>query len=315
MTQETIEDSNYNDDEIDFKAIYKIISAKKFFIIILTSVFALLSILYALNTPNIYTSKTLLIPSTNEGSVSNPSLGGLSLSSVAGVAGLKIPSSNVPKSQEGIERIKSFEFFSTYFLPNIKLENIIAVKDWLPEKNILIYDDSLFDSNNKKWIRKASYPRETTPSSQEAFSRYKELLSIYQEKNSAFITISINHHSPYIAKKWLEIIVYEINESMRKYDEELASKSISYLNEVALSTNIQSIKEAITNLLETQIKKLMLTSSNESYVFKIIDSPIVPEEKSKPRRYIICLLGTLMGLILSLIIVFIQNYLKNKSTN
>jgi len=153
MTQETIEDSNYNDDEIDFKAIYKIISAKKFFIIILTSVFALLSILYALNTPNIYTSKTLLIPSTNEGSVSNPSLGGLSLSSVAGVAGIKIPSSNVPKSQEGIERIKSFEFFLTYFLPNIKLENIIAVKDWLPEKNILIYDDSLFDSNNKKWIR------------------------------------------------------------------------------------------------------------------------------------------------------------------
>ena len=55
---------------------------------------------------------------------------------------------------------------------------------------------------------------------------------------------------------------------------------------------------------------LMLASSNEAYVFKAIDSPFVPEKKSSPRRALICIIGTLIGAILSLIIVFSQYYRK-----
>ena len=93
---------------------------------------------------------------------------------------------------------------------------------------------------------------------------------------------------------------------MRDIDASFAKNSIAYLNETSQSTNIQSIKETIGKLLENQMKALMLTASNEEYVFKILDSPIAPEEKSKPKRLLICVVGFLLGLIFSLILLFIH---------
>ena len=148
------------------------------------------------------------------------------------------------------------------------------------------------------------------PSHQEAFDVYKELMSVSQDKKTSFITISIDHHSPVIAKKWVDIIIYQINESMRKVDAEASQKSISFLNKTAQSANIQSLKEAIAKLLENQMQILMLTTSSEYYVLKIIDSPIIPEKKSDPSRALICILGTLLGGILSILIVSIRYYIE-----
>ena len=47
----------------------------------------------------------------------------------------------------------------------------------------------------------------------------------------------------------------------------------------------------------------MLASANEDYVFKIIDSPLIPEEKSKPSRALICIFGTILGAFINLIII------------
>jgi len=100
---------------------------------------------------------------------------------------------------------------------------------------------------------------------------------------------------------------------MRKLDSEQAEKSIAFLNESALTTNVQPIKEAIAKLLESQMRTLMLTASNEAYVLKVIDSPIVPEKKSKPSRSVICIVGTILGGLLSLIIVFTRQFFNQNS--
>ena len=70
---------------------------------------------------------------------------------------------------------------------------------------------------------------------------------------------------------------------MRNEDAKNARESIAFLNESIQSTNIQSLKEASSRLLEEQMKTLMLVASNEAYVFKIIDSPIVPEKNQHPK--------------------------------
>ena len=100
---------------------------------------------------------------------------------------------------------------------------------------------------------------------------------------------------------------------MRKLDSDQAEKSIAYLNESAQTTNIQPIREAIAKLLESQMRTLMLTASSEAYIFKVIDSPIVPEKKSKPSRSVICILGTILGGLFSLMIVFIRQFFNQNS--
>ena len=296
----------YN-DEIDLIEIFKLLWKKKNMIGTITLIAAMLSIVFALNLPNIYKSNALLAPSAAEDSLT-AKLGNLaSFSSFAGI-NLQTEYSN---SQEGQARIKSFDFFYNHFLPEIKLENLMASKEWIPKENIIIYDHKLFDSNANKWVRDVVYPKKIIPSAQESYEVYKEILSINEDSKSSFITISIEHKSPIVAKKWVDVIINNINKSMREIDSRKAENSISYLNEKFNSTNIQSSKDAISNLLEDQMQALMLTAANEDYVFKIIDTPLIEEMKSKPSRAFICILGTLLGAMLSLIVVFLQNLKKS----
>ncbi len=293
-----INDSNDNNTELDLTEIFTTVWDNKKLIGSITSIAAILSVIVALILPNIYVSKSLLVPTSQEDSLSSKLSG---LSSFAGIAGVALPKTGSNKSEEGVERIRSFEFFSTYFLPSIQLENIVAVKKWIPSDNSIVYDKKIFDKTSNQWP-------EGRPSAQEAYKFYGEALSIIQDKKTSFVSISIEHYSPYIAQKWVSIIIKEINESMRKVDQKQAENSIDYLNRSAQTTNVQPIKEAIAKLLESQMRTLMLTASNEAYVFKVIDSPIVPEKKSKPSRSLICILGTILGGLLSMIIIFVRHF-------
>ena len=294
------------DRQIDIKELFLILWDKKIFISCLTSVFAICSVIYALSTPNIYTSKALLAPTTSDNTLSSR-LG--AFSSIASIGGLSLPPESVSKSQEAVERIKSFEFFSQYFLPNIKLEHLMAIEKWDAEKNIIIYDKNIFDEVNQKWIRGEAGSKKMIPSNQEAYKKFKDLISVTESATTSFISISIDHESPFIAKRWIEIVISNINESMREQDIIDAQNSIDFLNELVTSTNIQTIKDAISNLLESQMQILMMASSNEAYVFEFIDSPYVPEEKSRPSRALICILGTIFGVVVSIILVLFRKFI------
>lgn len=298
--------------EIDLSGIFNIIWDRKYLIISLTSVFGVLSIIYSLFLPNVYTSSALLAPSNGDQSLSSK-LGGYS--SLAGLAGVNISNDADLKTTEAIERIKSFEFFSNYFLPNVNLEDIMAVKKWIPEKDTLVYKNRIYDSNEKKWVRKASFPYQTIPSDQEAFEKFiEDVLVVREDKQTTFLQLSISHKSPHVAKHWADIIIKNINESMREIDKRSAQEAIDFLNESTQSTNVQSLKEVTSRLLEDQMQILMLASSEEAYVFKTIDSPISPEEKTSPNRLLIIMLITFFGGILSVILVLIQTYIEQKKS-
>ena len=296
------------DDEIDLQKLFLIVWDKKILIAAITSFAAIISVIYALSLPNLYISQSLLAPTSEEDSLSSK-LG--SYSGLASLTGINIQSSGNSKSKEAITRIKSYDFFSKYFLPNIKLENLLALDKWVQQENTLIYNKELYDSNSNKWLRKVTHPQIITPSDQEAFKKYETILGLSTDKDTGYVSLSIEHKSPIIAKKWLDIIIENINESMRELDKQKALNAINFLNESTNSTSIQSIKEVVAKLQQSQMQKYMLASSNEEYIFKILDSPLVPEKKSGPNRASICIIGTLLGAIFSLFIVLIQLYRKS----
>ncbi len=305
-------DKDIYNDEIDLAEVFSLLWSKKRLIASITSIAAILSVLYSLSLPNIYESKALLAPAASEDSLKSK-LG--NLASLTSIAGVSLPP-EFTNSKEAIARMKSLQFFSNNILPRIKLEDLMAVEEWIPEQNTLIYNENLFDSDKNKWVRNVSYPRKTIPSEQEAFKVFKRMVSITEDTKTLFISISVEHKSATIAYEWLNIIIDQINETMRKIDAQKAENAITYLTEKSKSTNIQSSKDAISNLLENQIQTLMLTSSDDrEYVLKVIDAPVVAELKSKPSRAMICIIGTLLGGILSLVVVFLQNFRQSKINN
>ena len=142
-----------------------------------------------------------------------------------------------------------------------------------------------------------------------------DIFLILEDNKTQFISISIEHQSPYIAKKWLDIVIENINESMRDNDAKKALSSIDFLQNSLKETKIKEIKDAVTQLLEDQIQALMFASANKDYIYKIIDLPIVPEKKSDPSRLIICLLGAILGCMIGISLsLFLNAVSVNKTT-
>lgn len=300
---------NY-DDEIDLRELFHVIWNKKFYIAVMTSVFALIATVYSLSLPNIYTSTAIMMP-VEENSKMSSMLG--QYSGIASLAGFPLPADTSSKSQEAIARIKSFEFFSNHFLPKVKLENLMVVKNWNRANDDIDYDESDFNSELGTWVRDVRPPLSKIPSSQEAYIKYKEIMSISQDKKTSFVLLSIKHESPFIAKQWAELIINEIDKVMRYKDKQEATKSVDYLNTVAPTTNYQEIKNALSSLQQEQIKRLMMVEASNDYIFKVLDSPLAPEIKSEPKRSLIVILGTILGMFFSVVGSLVLHYSRKNS--
>ena len=306
---ETNKEINSHDDEIDLQKLLNILWEKRLNIAIITSFFIIISVAYSLSLSNIYKSQALLSPATQSDSLSSKLAG---FSSIVGIAGISLPTEAITPSTEGIQRIRSYSFFSNHFLPNIKLENLLAIEKWDRLNDVIYYNEKSFDFKTSKWVRKAKFPKTSIPSDQEAYKEYLRIVSVEEDKATKFINISVEHQSPQIAKLWLDIIIKSINESMRELDKKEATKSIEFLNVKSKQTNLNEIKLAIAHLLESQMQNLMLASASENYVFKILDEPIVPEEKSSPNRAILCILGAFFGIITAFIYILLSYFIKSK---
>lgn len=302
--------NNIYDDEIDLGELFHVLWDKIFYIGAITSIFSLISIIYALMLPNIYQSKATLM-AVEQSSGMSGMVG--RYSEMAGLAGISLESKSGSKDQEAIARIKSFEFFSNNFLPNIKLENLMAVKKWNQASNTINYYASDFNSESRQWLRKAKPPRSNIPTSQEAYEEFIEIMSVNKDKKTNLVTLLVEHKSPFIAQQWVEIMINQIDQVMRDQDRQTATKSIEYLNSLAPTIINEDIKKALSALQQEQMKRLMMVEANDNYVFKVLDSPIAPELKSKPKRSLIVIWGTILGLVLSALGVLVFNYTRKSS--
>lgn len=301
-------------DEIDLRELFFILIAGKWIIISVTTFISIIALIYSFLLPNIYESKALLVPVNSSSSITG-SLGGYT--NLAGLAGINLSSgSDEGNSIKATKKIDSLSFFENNILINIHLPDLMAVKAWSPSTNTLSYDKNIYDTNSSAWVRIYSYPQKQIPSAQESHEIFKqEHLSISENKQTGFITLSIKHQSPFIAKQWVELIVKEINNFYREKDKLESEKAVSYLNQQIALTNLSEIKEALAQLLQEQMKKLTLIEANQYYVFDYIDPPAVMEKKSEPNRAIIFISSLLFGLILSSIFVFINHYAYSKKTS
>lgn len=284
-------------DDINVRELFSIIWNKKKFLAISSSFSAVIAIIIALYLPNIFTSSAILSPADDQQSNAGMS----QAAGLASIVGMTLPAQAADKTTEAIERVQSFEFFNKFFLPNILLKDLMAVSRWNSESNDISYIRSLINSPEGTW-------RNEEPSSQSAYKQYKKMMTISQDKKTSFVTLSIKHKSPFVAQEWAQLIIDKINQSMRDEDKNKALRSVKYLNTQIRQTSYEQVKQSISALQQQQFKSLMLIEANDDYIFKVLNSPIAPEFKSEPRRSLIVIFGTLIGVMLSIFFVLINHY-------
>lgn len=301
-------------NEIDLYEMWLILWKAKTSIIVSTLLFAIVGVFYALSLPNKYIANSLVISQNQEGEGSLAAMAG-QLGGLANLAGINLGGGS-DDTLVNIERIKSKEFiFKLINKHDVKVP-LIAGAQWDVETGKLQIDDKKYSVSEQKWIREPEPNKSVTPSDQEAYELFLESLSINQDKVTGVINIEYEFISPVLAKKWVDLIVEEINQTLRQEKIAESKRSIEFLELQLQKTNVAEMKRVFYNLIEEQTKSMLLAEVQEDYAFKVIDPAVVPEKKSSPKRATMCIIIAFMGGVLSVIgclLVHFVRKLKNEA--
>ena len=297
-TKNMQENELYFDDEFDLRELFNVLWTAKKLIILITAIFAIGSVVYSLSLNDYYKSESIFLARSASGNQGLSQYSGL-----AAMAGITLPSSSgEDKAAQMMELIKSRKFVKHLMTFENILPSILAAKSYNNSTQELLFNQKLYESETKTWKNKL------IPSYLEAHSAYLNMLSIRQDKKTGFIYINIEHISPVFAKDFLELIIRESNELLRKKDMEESKQGLEYLTSELSKTPFVEIKESINALIEVQLETQMLAQINQDYILIEIEPPFIPEQKSKPSRNFICVTGTMLGGMLSVLIVLIRHY-------
>jgi uncharacterized protein involved in exopolysaccharide biosynthesis len=303
LDNKNLTDLHLDDDKIDLRELLNVLWEAKKLIILIIAIFAICSVAYSLSLTNYYKSESLLIARS-----ASETQGLSQFSGLAAMAGVNIPSSGDNKAVQTIELIKSRKFVKHLMMFDDILPSIMAAKSYDVTSQDLSFDPNLYDSKTKTWKRKPKKNSPIIPSYLEAHAVYTGMMSISQDPATGFISLNIEHISPLFAKELLDLIIRESNELLRKKDMEESKQGLRFLTSESSKTPFVTIKDSINDLIEVQLEMQMLAQIHQDYVLIEIDPPFIPEKKSKPSRALICILGTMLGGMLSVLIVLVRHY-------
>ena len=294
------------DDEIDLRELFGVLWAGKIKIIAITVIFAVASVNYALSVPNQYKATALLAPAKSDGGGLSGALG--QMGGLASLAGISLGGGESGEAQIAQEIMKSWSYIEGFIADNDLAVELAAAQGWSKGSNELQINDSVYDTQNKQWLVENEAGVTGPPSSWELFKSFSKRLAVSEDKKSGLVSVSIEYYSPLIAKRWVDMYVESINRFMQQRQVDKVTRNIAYLQEQIGKTSIAEMQEVFYSIIEEQTKNKMLAEASPDYTFVAVGPSMVPEEKSQPKRALICIIGTLLGGMLSVLLVLVMHY-------
>lgn len=291
------------DDEIDLRELFRVLWAGKWLIGGITFAATVIAVIVALMLPNIYRAEALLAPNDQERA------GGLSAlaaqyGGLASLAGINIGTGQADRPAIALEVLKSRKFISQFIKRREILVPLMAISGWDAVTGDLEIDSSDYDVTSRKWVRNVRPPKQIIPSSQEAYTTFSRAMSVSQDKKTGFIRVTIQHYSPVVAKQWVDWLVEDINSTIMRQDVAEAEQAIDYLQKQIEATPLAELQNVFFNLIEEQMKTVMLARVSSEYVFRTLDPAVVTEKKVRPKRTFIALLGMFIGGVFGILLAF-----------
>jgi len=274
-------------DEISLRELWGILWRGKWIIIAVTAAFAVASVVYALAQTEWYRAEVLLAPADER---SAQGLGG-QLGGLAALAGVSVGGGG---SIEPIAVLRSREF-ARAFIADFDLVPVFFHKEWDAENNAWLGDDP-----------------EEHPEIRDAIKYFHEnVLKVGEDRDTGLVTLAIEWTDPEVAAEWARELVVRLNEGLRARALNEAETNVSFLQTELGQTSVVTLQQSIGRLLESELQKLMLARGNEEFAFRVIDAAFPPNERVRPKRAQIAVVGTMLGGMLAVFGVFLLRALRS----
>ncbi len=273
-------------DEFSLIGLWKVLVNYKLLVAGLTILTTLGAIYYASTLPIIYKAEVLMIPVSSAGSASSSRLGGL-----ASLAGFSL-GGNTNEGGQAIARLKTRSYLTNH-IKERNLKPILFANKW--------------NGKEKQWI-------DEEPSNREAAELLLSMISTgFDPDNSGLTTFTLTWKNPSSVNKIADIandLVSSINLHAKRRTILEAKNSILFLEKELESTNIINSQTILYNLIEQQMGKIMMANVRDDFIYTIIDSAVIPNDKEPSNKYLIIFFGSFVGLFFGLFAVILTINLK-----
>jgi uncharacterized protein involved in exopolysaccharide biosynthesis len=295
-----------SDDEIDLKELFLALWKGKWLILLTTAIFAAGGVFYALSLPNIYKAEAVLAPA-QEGGKSGLAGMAAQFGGLASLAGINIGGGSTDSKAMALATLQSRQFINAFIHKHELLVPLMAAKEWNAGSGELVIDPEVYNVDTQEWVREVEPGKSPQPSDWEAYKRFKaDILAVGEAKDTGLVTLSVNHYSPEVAQQWVTWLVEDLNSWMKEKSLGETKRNIGYLEQQLQKTKVADMQSVFYQLIEEQTKNLMLAEVDNEFAFKTIDPAVVPEERAKPKRSLICVLATLLGGMLGVAVVLVR---------
>jgi uncharacterized protein involved in exopolysaccharide biosynthesis len=123
----------------------------------------------------------------------------------------------------------------------------------------------------------------------------KEVVSIEDDPRKGKTTVTMEWTDPRVAAQWANSFVALANDMVRARAQVNSQRNIDYLNKQLAQTTVVELQKVMYNIIEQETKTLMLANAQPEYAFAVIDPAVTPEERFKPKRTLMVIIGFLLG--------------------
>lgn len=267
-------------EEVSLLSLWEAIISRKKLITIIVAGFTILGVLLALVLPRQYSAESI-IAEANAASQSQ-STGGTD----------EIPDLSVSVSVDEAVAL---------------MESRALLYDFIEKNKIMpVLFDSKWDEENNKWEDGVD-----VPTAWEGYDKFvSDILDISQDTETNLITVSTKWTDPELSAKWTNNLVDHINALLQQRAIEESEKIIKELNARLEKTTVLDLQQALYDLMEVQMGKIVSARVHPEYAFKVLDRALVPEEQAIPYFQLI-IIGVMffLGLVFALALALFLNTL------
>ena len=274
---------NFVEEGTDARAIFAKVLARRWLVLIIVGLFTGAFTCAAFLMTPFYRATVVLAPATSERGANL--VGGIAESALGGLAsGLGL----TPRDAETEEALA-----------------VLHSRD-LTERFITRHD--LLLKLSRRGLLSRLLGRDQEPTLAKAYKYFdKQIRTILQDKKTGLVTLQIDWMDRNESADWANALVKELNDEMRARAVKRADADMQFLEEELGTTSTVETRQAVSRLMEAQLKQRMLAHVTEDYSFRVVDKAIAAEKDDpvRPQKFLLIIIGLVVGVAVAFVVVLL----------